>query len=412
MKRNFLYNLILLAISAEALLGIALADEKAASQKNIKAVVEGNNRFAFDLYKKLVTHPDAQKQDGNLFFSPYSISTALAMTYAGARGETQKQMAEVLHFSLPQDCLHPALGVLQRQLNSGGEKGGYQLRVANALWGQKGYGFLQEFIKLTEKNYGAGLWEVDFINETEKARRNINAWVERKTEDKIKELIKKGILGGDTVLVLTNAIYFKGDWQVQFDKKDTKESQFMISAKNKVKVPMMYLKEDFNYCSDENLQVLELPYKGEHLSMIVLLPKQIGGLQRIEQLLTPGNLNIWLQKLHKQEIIVYLPKFKMTWGAFELKDILIDMGMPAAFIDADFSGISGNRELFISNVLHKAFVEVNEQGTEAAAATAVAMKATSIGPVFRADHPFIFLIKDNQSGSILFTGRVMNPAGQ
>jgi len=234
--------------------------------------------------------------------------------------------------------------------------------------------------------------------------------VERKTNDKIKDLIKPGVLDALTRLVLTNAIYFKGDWAIQFDRGKTKDAPFMISADKKVNVPMMYLKENFKYWADKDLQVIELPYKGEHLSMIVLLPREVDSLSELEKKLTLENLNSWLQKLRKQEMMVYLPKFKMTSG-FELAEILAAMGMPAAFFGADFSGMNGRKDLSISNVIHKAFVEVNEEGTEAAAATAVIMErvAMSIEPVFRADHPFVFIIKDNRSGSILFMGRVSNP---
>lgn len=440
MKRYLIYNasvmwglvslIIVLWTSASLLLAVKQRPKpgnKAVPKADIKAVIANtviasNSEFAFDLYAKLKDDPNAQKPDGNLFFSPYSISTALAMTYAGAgtRGQTQEQMERVLHFYYPlqrihcamlQQRLHEALGLLQNQLNKDKEVG-YELNVANALWGQKGEGFLPEFLELTKKYYGAGPREVDFVRQTEKARKTINAWVEKQTKDKIKELIKKGILGRDTVLVLTNAIYFKGDWAIQFDREKTKDAPFMISADKKVNVPMMYLKENFKYWADKDLQVIELPYKGEHLSMIVLLPREVDSLSELEKKLTLENLNSWLQKLRKQEVMVYLPRFKMTWGVFELNGILKDMGMKDAFSGkADFSAMTGRRDLFISNVLHKAFVEVNEEGTEAVAATAVIMEriAMSIEPVFRADHPFVFIIKDNRSGSILFMGRVSNP---
>jgi len=413
MKRYFVFSVIVLGILGSLLLAAKAKGKKDIQNPDVKAAVAGNSKFAFELYAKFKDDPRVKKDGGNLFFSPYSISTALAMTYAGARGRTEKQMADVLHFSLPQERLHHAFGKLEKQLNAGGKKGGYQLSVANALWGQKGEPFLKEFLDLTKKYYGAGPREVDFVRQTEKARKTINAWVEKQTKDKIKELIKKGILGRDTVLVLTNAIYFKGDWAIQFDKKDTTDAPFMISPDEKVTVPMMYLKESFKYWADGQLQILELPYKGKHLSMIVLLPRKTDGLAELERSLTLTNLNKWLEKLRKQQVLVYLPRFKMTWGVFELKDILIEMGMPAAFFGADFSGINGKEDLFISNVLHKAFVAVDEKGTEAAAATAVVLgRGGPSVPVFRADHPFVFMIRDNRSGSILFMGRVMNPAKQ
>ncbi len=379
-------------------------------QNNSDTIVTCNSEFALDLYAKL------KRQKGNLFFSPYSISTALAMVYGGARGETEKQMAEVLHFSLPQEKLHPAFGALERSLNAAGEQGNYQLSVANALWGQKGYEFLPEFLSLAEKNYSAGLEEVDFKLQTEKTRKIINDWIEKKTQNKIKELIRPGLLDALTRLVLTNAIYFKGLWEHEFDKEATQDASFVTSSFKKVDVPMMNITENFKYWGDDNLQVLELPYKGKDLSMIVLLPRSVDRLNRLEALLSLEKLNKWLQQLRRRKVIVYLPRFKTTCE-FDLAGQLREMGMKDAFSlpGADFSGMTGKKDLFISNILHKAFVEVNEEGTEAAAATAVTMKTVSmpvppVEPVeFRADRPFVFLIMDNQSGSILFIGRVANP---
>ena len=400
---------------AEARIKLVALPERAATvrpapEDNIKTVVTGNIEFAFVLYAKLKDEPVVKEAGGNLFFSPYSISTALAMTYAGARGETEKQMSEVLHFSLPQNRLHQAFGILERQLKQNNKDSGYELSVANALWGQENEKFLQEFLDLTKKYYGAGLRQVDFATQTEEARKTINSWVERQTKDKIKELIKKGILGRDTVLVLTNAIYFKGDWTSKFKEENTKPAPFHITQTKKVDVPMMWQEGKFDYAETEVLQILELLYKGDDLSMIILLPKNLDGLAELEKSLTLTNVDNWLSKLHKQEVGVYLPKFKMT-SEFELSEILAAMGMPAAFFGGDFSGMNGRKDLFISNVLHKAFVEVNEEGTEAAAATAVVM-GRGLATTFHADHPFVFMIKDNRSGSILFIGKVSNPAKQ
>jgi len=428
MKRHLIFNPIVLWVLvgfvavllglAGILLAVNAKDKEDPLKADTAAVVAGNSEFALELYAKLNGDPNAKKAGGNLFFSPYSISTALAMTWAGARGETEKQMTEVLRFSLSQERLHQAFGTLEKQLNAGGKKCGYELSVANALWGQKGYGFLKEFLTLTRKNYGAGLKEVDFIDPAvrEKARKKINRWVEKKTNKKIKDLIQPGVLNQLTRLVLTNAIYFKGDWAIEFDKKDTRDAPFKVSADKEVIVPMMHLKDKFKYAETNDLQILELPYKNKDLSMIVLLPKKADGLEELEKSLTLKKLNIWLGALRKQEVIVYLPKFKMAFGPLELKDILKSMGMKDAFsMAADFSGMDGTKMLFISNVLHKAFVAVDEKGTEAAAATAmvVTLKAETMAPtVFRADHPFVFMIKDNRSGSILFMGRVVNPATQ
>jgi len=411
MKIHLASITIILSVLAVLLVVIATGGQPAMPLPD-PAIVTGNNRFALELYANLRDDPKALQQGPNMFFSPYSISTALAMTYAGASGETAKQMAEVLHFSLPPEKLHAAFGSLEKRLNAGGRKGRYQLTVANALWGQKDYKFLGKFLRVTKDNYGAGLKEVDFITETEKTRLKINKWIEKKTAKKIKDLIPKGVLTTLTRLVLTNAIYFKGDWKVEFEAKDTKNRPFHITKTKTEQVPMMYQKQDLKYAEVDDLQILELPYKGDDLSMIVLLPKEVDGLEQLEQSLTAENLSKWLERLQEQEVHVYLPKFKVTWGAFDLVRTLVKMGMkdPFSLPPADFSAMTGTKDLFISNIMHKAFVEVNEKGTEAAAATAVAVTAgISHSVIVRADHPFVFMIRDNGSGSILFIGRIVNP---
>ncbi|MHC4552783.1 MAG: serpin family protein [Planctomycetota bacterium] len=370
-----------------------------------KDIVPGNTEFAFDLYQRL------KEEDGNLFFSPYSISTALAMTYAGARGQTEKQMGETLHFGLGQEKLHTYYKHLINQLNEQGRKKDYQLSIANALWLQKDYYFSQHFIRQTANCYRAGLENVDFVNETEKSRQQINQWVEKRTEEKIKDLIPQGTLNALTRLVLTNAIYFKGDWAMQFDTKWTKEAPFYVSPEKPVTAPLMFQKDKFKYGENEGTQFLELGYKGDDLSMLVLLPKKGKTLAGLEKQLNAENLAAWQTKMFKKEVMVYLPRFKMT-SQFGLSDTLKKMGMVDAFGDADFSGMDGTKMLYISAIMHKAFVEVNEEGTEAAAATAVVVGLRSMPtppPVFRADRPFVFVIKDNNSGSILFVGRVTDP---
>ena len=374
---------------------------------HIRNLVQGNNRFALELYAKL------REKDGNLFFSPYSISTALGMTDAGARGNTAKQMAATLHFTQFQDMLHPVFGLVIKQINGDGKPRGYELYTANALWLQSDYHFLPGFRKLIKGNYGAELREVDFKGATEETRQTINAWVEKQTKDKIKELLKPGILDELTRLVLTNAIYFKGNWASQFKKEATRDEPFLVAADKKVNVPMMHQKADFKYFDTAKLQLLEMPYEGKDLSMVVLLPKEVDGLADLEKSLTMTKLQDWLDRLHKSEVEVALPKFQAT-SEFRLDKALIDMGMKDAFDigKADFSGMSSSRDLYIKAVVHKAFVDVNEEGTEAAAATAVVMvdpKGLRLTPSFRADHPFLFLIRDTRYGSILFLGRVMNP---
>jgi len=409
--------IVVFVMTAMMIAGCVAAESEPANKESDKQdmIVRGNNKFALDLYAKL------KETDGNAFFSPYSISTALAMTYGGARGRTATQMADVLHFpvgktpdGLDAQQFASAFGELVKDLNTRGEGGAYELSVANALWGQKGYGFLPKFLKLVEKHYGGRLNEVDFVTATETARQTINAWVEQQTNDKIKNLIAKGVLDSMTRLVLTNAIYFKGNWARQFKEDRTKEAPFTLADGKKVDVAMMNQTAKFGYMETDTLQGLELPYVDNELSMIVLLPKELDGLDELEKSLTLENLSQWQSKLVKREVVVSIPKFKLT-SQFSLAAVLQAMGMTDAFSSsANFSGMNGKRNLAISAVIHKAYVDVNEEGTEAAAATAVTMKLTSMGPgsrppVFRADHPFLFLIRDNQSGDILFLGRVMNP---
>ena len=347
-------------------------------------VANGNNCFALGLYGQL------RSEEGNLFFSPYSISTALAMTYAGARGRTQEQMEKALCYPTSAEVLQrlgqtgepltpeqfaEAFGRIIQDLNSRGNGGKYELRVANALWGQKGFEFLPDFAGLVEKRYGGKLQELDFVAAAEKARQTINAWVEKQTNDKIKDLIGKGVLNSATRLVLTNAIYFKGNWASQFKEDQTREEPFTLLDGGKVQIPMMNQKTDFGYAETDSMQVLEMPYVGEELSMVILLPKKTDGIRQLEADLSIENLDQWLGKAYKREVIVAIPKFKMT-SKFSMERVLRAMGMTDAFSEAaDFSGMTGRRDLFISAVIHQAYVDVNEEGTEAAAATGVVDKS-------------------------------------
>jgi serpin B len=372
------------------------------------AVVSGNNAFAFDLYGQL------RSKEGNLFFSPYSISAALAMTSAGARGQTLDEMTRALRYPEPEK-LHPGFKALGNHLNGApNAKRGYQLSTANALWGQKGYGFRPEFVGLTRDHYGAGLQEIDFGQE-ERARGTINAWVEKETRGKIKDLIGPGMLSPRTRLVLTNAIYFKGDWASQFKKDRTLEEPFFLSDGKRIKTPLMHQNGTYRYAETNALQALELPYVGGDLSMIVLLPRKADGLAALEKDLNAEALNAILARLRLcAEVDVTLPKFKTT-TEYVLNEQLQALGMKQAFVQgADFSGITGRAgDLYIGYVVHKAFVDVNEEGTEAAAATAVLGHSSSTAPppkpVFRADHPFVYLIRDNKSGAVLFVGRLADP---
>ena len=380
-----------------------------ADANGISAVVEGNTDFALTLYGKL-------KDDsaGNLFFSPYSISTALAMVYGGANGQTQTQMAETLRFTLPEEQLYPAFGTLQKQLIQEDKSHGRQFLAANALWLQEGAPFLKEFLDSTAP-FEAGCNQLDFAHEAEASRKTINSWVAGKTKDKIQNLLPLNSVDCDTELVITNAVYFKGQWRNKFKWWKTRKRDFFVFVDQKVKVPLMHLKEKFKYHGDDNLQAVELPYKDGEMSMLVLLPKDTDGLKEMENTLTAEHLNMILSKMWMPKVDVYLPRFKITWGTVSLKNTLVALGMSDAFEPekADFSGITGRKDLWMSDIFHKAFVEVNEKGTEAAAGTGfVLVKSALPEPVFRADHPFLFLIRDNHSGSILFIGRVINPESQ
>jgi len=372
----------------------------------MESVAISNNGFAIDLYKHL--------GDGNIFFSPYSISSALAMTYAGAKGNTAAQMSQALHFKSIGEGLHRGYSEITRILNQKGEKGDFELSVANALWAQKDYKFLDSFLKITRESYGAEVNRVDFVTQTEEARKTINDWVSRKTKEKIKDLIASGMLTSQTRLVLVNAIYFLGNWQSQFDEKATEEGEFHIDKGKTVSVPMMHKDSRFKYGENDKAQMLELPYKGGEISLVVILPKRIDGLNDLEKDLSVESLNAWFSTMVDEQVSVALPKFKLT-SQFRLDSALKRLGMVDAFEPeaADFSGMTGKRDLFISAVIHKAFVDVNERGTEAAAATAVTMMLTAMPEHprrFVADHPFIFLIKENATGCILFMGRLVNPS--
>ena len=377
------------------------------SEGDQKAVVGGNTDFALDLYARLRTN------SGNLCLSPYSISTALAMTYGGARGNTAQQMAETLHFSLDQEQLHPIFAQLEAQLKAVQKKGLVQLHVANSLWPHKDYPFLKEYLALTKRYYGTSITPVDYKTASEVARIRINEWIEEKTEEKIKDLIKPGVLTSLTRLVLVNAIYFKGNWARQFEESLTQDAPFYLLPGKTVPAPFMTQEHTFRYGEDEGLQILELPYAGDTLSMLILLPRRVDGLSDLEKDLTPANLKTWITHLWEEELAVFVPKFKVLYS-LDLNDTLIAMGMRDAFDQtaANFAGMDGTTLLYISAAIHKAFVEVHEEGTEAAAATGIAMSlgaAPEPPPTFRADHPFIFLIRHNSSGCILFMGRVVDP---
>jgi serpin B len=383
------------------------------NEGDLVSLADGNSAFAFDLYQAL------REEDGNLFYSPYSISLALAMTYAGARGETEQQMADTLHFILSQERLHPAFNGLDTELSQRGEGAegkddeGFRLNIVNAIWGHKDYTFLAEFLDTLAENYGAGLRIVDFVNETEKSRVAINDWVSDQTEGRIEDLIPRGVLDVMTRLVLTNAIYFNAAWLYPFEEEATRDGTFYLLDGDEITVPMMRQTESFGYAEGDGYQAVELLYDGSELSMVILLP-QSGEFGAFEESLDAGRVSAIVNALDQKQVILTMPKFEFE-SEFSLKEALIALGMPIAFSpagDADFSGMTGTRELYIAEVLHKAFVSVDEAGTEAAAATAVIMKLTAMPekPVeVTIDHPFIFLIRDIETGAILFVGRVVDP---
>ena len=370
------------------------------------AAVAGCNDFGLALYGQI------RGEKGNLFFSPSSIHTALAMTYAGARGNTAAQMAKTLRYGKG-EAFFAAYGKVIGQ-TSAGEDARYELNIANALWLQHDKPFLAPFLACNKEHFGAGLFDVDFKRQFEPARKRINKWVEDKTKDKIKNLLPPGSLDSLTRMVLTNAIYFKGDWAAQFKKPATRPMDFQLAAGGKVKAQMMYQSGQFGYTETADLQALRMPYKGKDLSMVVLLPKRPDGLGEVEASLTAKSLAGLVGGLRwPQQVQVHFPRFKMEYK-MKMKPVLSKMGMGEAFsMRADFSGMTGSQDLHIDDVYHKAFVKVDEKGTEAAAATAVVMKTRSARRprilVFKADHPFLFLIRHERTGMILFLGRVGKP---
>jgi serpin B len=373
------------------------------------AAVAGNNAFAIDLFHELRTGAAGK----NLLVSPFSVSTALAMTYAGARNGTAAQMADVLHFDLPDDRRHTALGSLISDLNV--PRAGYELAVANRLFGQHGVPFKQPFLDLNSQSYGAPLEPMNFAADPNAARIHINEWVAERTNDRIEELLPPGAVDSLTRLVLTNAVYFDGQWKYQFDPEDTRDAPFHTSRSEQVQTPTMFQRAAFRYGRFDSFQMLEMPYSGDDLSMVIMLPNEVDGLADLESQLSTEMFQESVQSLQEREVDVYLPKFTFS-DEFDLAGTLAGMGMTDAFDagKADFGGIADRDayDLHITGVFHKTFIDVHEVGTEAAAATGVVVGVTSVPlepPVFRADHPFLFAVRDAHSGSFLFLGRLNEP---
>ncbi len=395
---------------AEALVEVDAEDEQ--------VVVEGSNEFGLVLYSMLAE----RSPEGNLFLSPYSISSALAIAWAGAEGETQQQMAEVLGLILPEEEVHSVLARIREKLSTEyrrqylqGEGDPLTLEVANALWVQERYELLQSYVDLVRDMYDAEARNLDFSGDTEGARQTINSWVEERTRERIVDLIPQGMLDPSTKLVITNAVYFMGSWAESFPEAATTEREFLVTPDMAVPVPMMSRQGSYPYAEVAGCRAVELPYADNQSSMVVLLPE--GDISELESALSVEMLDEVLSSLSSTEVALTMPTFEFT-SSFGLADVLRAMGMERAFAaeSADFSGITGGPDLFISEVLHKAFVKVDEQGTEAAAATAVIMLPTSAAMpppepvVLVLDRPFLFLIRDRLTGAVLFMGRMADPS--
>jgi len=412
-RKNMNHTLKFLLLTA-MLLTMSIVFLKADDDLDLKSVVDGNTTFALNLYDKLDT------KVGNLFFSPYSISTVLALVGGGANSTTEKQMRETLHLDLSREKLSYAFAALDTKLKIVQAKNmrTITLATANSLWPQQDFHFLPSYIALARESYDATITPVDYVGGSESARKQINDWVEARTSGKITNLIQPGALDEWSRLVVVNAIYFKGAWANEFNPQFTQPMPFHVSSEKTVTTAMMQLLQSsvkFGYAEFPDLKVLELPYAGDDVSMLVLLPNQVDGIKDLEGKLTPQNLTLWTKNLYFAEVNVTMPKFKAT-SQFNLGDELKALGMTDAFdkSNADFSRMDGTNDLYVSAVIHKAFVDVNEEGTKAAASTAVVMEdgASAMEPrtgEFHADHPFLFLIRDNGTGSILFLGRVSDP---
>ncbi|MCK9613207.1 MAG: serpin family protein [Bacteroidales bacterium] len=370
-------------------------------------ISENNNLFALELYKNI-----GMKQ-ANLFYSPYSISTALAMTFTGAHGKTESQMRTVMHFETNGATFYEKYHKLINEINAINDGKTINIYTANSIWAQKDFKLLSSFTDVLKNSYNTTAYNVDFVKQPEPSRLEINKWVEQQTNEKIKDLIQPGLIDYLTRLVLVNAIYFKANWEVAFDEKETRQMTFRPDETSEVSCDFMFAEKDFKFYEQEDgLKAIEIPYSQGKMSMLIILPGNNNGFDLLKKNMDMSFYNTINKSLSTTKVKLYLPKFKFT-SDFELSDILVQMGMTDAFFDrADFSGMTGKKDLKISKVIHKAFVEVNESGTEAAAATAVVMRIKSMPvkqPEFRADHPFMFIIKENTNNGILFAGDVYDP---
>lgn len=373
-----------------------------------KKAADAVNRFTFDLYRQTA----AQKKGGNLFLSPYSVTSALAVAYAGARGKTESQMEQVLFLSAD---MHKNMGALINEINTVPQDSA-QVKTANAVWPSKSVKLIPAYSQTVRDYYGTALTPLNYQSSPDNARKKINSWVAAQTKNKIKDIIAPGIITKNTLMVLTNAIYFKAAWNTPFKTQNTKALPFYTAPGSSVKTTMMNRTDnELNYARLSDAQLLELPYKNGRFSMLVLLPDKGADIAGTEATLTSAEFGRWLAAMEPRRVEVTIPKFRQE-STYELAPELSKMGMSSAFDakTADFSGITGQRDLFISNIIHKTFIDVAEEGTEAAAATAVIMMKTSMMPPqdtveFKADRPFIYMIRDNESGAILFIGKYSRP---
>ena len=389
---------------------VPTADDSGATIQGVKDVVKANNQFAIDLYSEI-----SKESNENIFFSPWCISTAMAMVYEGARGDTAKEIQEIFHFPENDSSRRFSYAKMLNTINKAGGK--YKLRTANAIWLQKDYPFIREYKNTISRYYLGEIKNLDFVNSPGDSSSYINNWVSKNTNNKIKNIVSPSMFNEFTRAVLTNAIYFKGKWKHKFDRDDTKPEDFTLRSGSKIKVPMMRLENDdldFNYTESDGVQILEIPYRGDKISMLILLPRS--DIAYLESILTEEKLQEWKNELKPETVYIYMPKFTFE-TSYSLVDYLKRMGMslPFTWPGADFSGIDGTEMLYINDFLHKAYIDVNEEGTEAAAATTILMRfGAAIRPhyvEFRADHPFIFIIQERKTGNILFIGRVVRPVG-
>ncbi len=380
-----------------------LAIDTYATQESVSSLSDYMNIFTFNMYNQL-----SIENNENIFFSPYSIFVALAMTYEGAEGETAEEMQSILQFPQNDEVSLCSFGRIYNLLNIDKE---YTLNTANALWTQKDYNFLDDYLNFINNYYMGKATNVDFKN-SEQSANIINEWVEKNTKGLIKDLLSASDIDPLTKLILTNAIYFKGIWKYQFDPEDTIDAEFEISTDETINTPMMSISNneiEFNYYETNDIQILEMPYKGDELSMIFILPKD-NNISNLENELNYENFIDWSNMLSETNVQVSIPRFSLE-DEYNLKEHLKNMGMNAAFSgDADFSGMTGDKDLFVGKIKHKAFIEVNEQGSEAAGATSVHMVLKSApATMFNADHPFIYLIQHKETNTILFMGKLVNP---